>query len=190
VDQQFALTQQIAESVVCELTDANRRRQEAATHLPKEFLRVRSEQNPTYVTLTGERLAVSMTPRDVLRDPKTFNTVMIALTSEALNIPVGQLTATTMPVESATRKSGLVQLDTKGQGTMFVGALWCPKSGVTVISIYSSESPRADRARALLAAIGCPGETGDSPPDAGPALKDACSRGNHAACQMVEEFAL
>lgn len=190
VDEQFALTRQIVDSMKCTLTEANRRALEAATRLPNGFLRIKRETTPTYASLSGETIVINFTTGNVLRDPKIFSDVMVGSVSQASGLPVSKIRSTTLPLESTPgRKAGLLHLGLPDGEVAYIGALWCPKLGVTFMSVYTGQSPVETRARVLFASVDCPGEPSQSPDDAKPVFEAACKAGNAYACGMLAEFA-
>jgi len=189
-EEQFTFTRGIIESVRCALTDANRRRPEASMRLPKDFGRVLREQFPTYVTTAGEQVIVNFTTGDVLRNPKALNAVMAGTMSQAMGIPVATLKMTTITVaQESERKDGLLRMETKDGEAAYIGALWCPKLGITLLSVYSAPDASEARARVIVASISCPGKPSDPPGDAKPTFEAACKKGDSTACQMLRELA-
>jgi hypothetical protein len=189
VDEQFALARRITESIRCALTDANRRRPEAATRLPPGFVRVKREQFPTYVTLSGEQLVVNFTTGNVLGEPKAYGAVITGLLSEGLGVPVAQIQSEVVPVKSTpARQIGLLRVHIAGDSS-YVGSVWCPKLGVTFLAFYASSMPAEVRARELLDSLGCPGEPSEEPPDAKPLFEASCADGDAEACATLEQLA-
>jgi hypothetical protein len=190
IEEQFAFTRKIIESVRCALTDANRRRPEAATRLPKRFGRVMREQFPTYVTTAGEQLIVNFTTGDVLMNPKALNAVMAGTISQATGIPLASLKMTTIAVaQQPERKDGLLRMDAQDGVTAYVGALWCPQLGVTFLSVYTAPDVAESGARAIMSSISCPDKPSDPPADARPAFDAACKKDDANACQTLRDLA-
>jgi hypothetical protein len=189
VDEQFALTKRVADSIRCALTDANRRRPQAATRLPAEFVRVARESIPTYLTLSGEQLIVNFTPGNALRNTEALNAVITGLLSEAGGGAVADIRTRNIPVKSTPeRQTGLMNVTIVGE-TGYVGVLWCPKLGVTFMGIYIAPSPTEVRARELLDSLGCPGEPTEEPRDAKPLFEASCADGDADACAALKEYA-
>lgn len=189
VDEQFALAKRIAESVRCALTDANRRRPEAATRLPAGFVRVMHEPIPTYLTLSGDSLVVNFTPGNQLRDAQTLTVVFKGLLSQATGVPVPQIRVNIVSTNSTPdRQTGLLYV-TAGGDSGYVGALWCPKIGVTFMGIYTARDPKQSLAEDLLNSLGCPGEPSEEPRDAKPLFEASCKDGDTEACTTLKEHA-
>jgi hypothetical protein len=184
----FGLANRIIQSATCSLTEANRKRPEAATRLPREFARVTAQQEQTYFTPVGETLSIGFNAGDLPGSP-AFMTLMGALTSHATGVPPAQLIIKEIPLPDGDgRKHRLVSASTGGS-LFYEGALWCPKLGMTVMATYLAMQPSDERARQVFDSIYCPGEPGESPPDAKLILDDACNAGNSTACQLLKSYA-
>jgi len=187
VDEEFVLAKRIAESIRCALTDANRRRLEAATRLPAGFVRVMHEPVPTYLTLSGEHLVVNFTAGNQLRDSQTLSVVFKGLLSEVTGVPVAQIRISVVATKSTPeRQTGLLYIMAAGDSG-YVGALWCPKIGVTFMGIYTAPAPTQSRAAELLDSLGCPGEPSEEPRDAKPLFEASCKDGDADACTTLKQ---
>lgn len=186
-DADFALAQEMVQSVVCSLTDANLQRPVAATRLPEGFGRAMGEMDAVYVSLAGETLHLSFTSGDI-PGSNVFATVVAALVSQVLGVPPEKIVIKEIPGSSDDgRKHRLVSASTAGD-LFYEGALWCPKLRITFMVTYSSTQPSDARARQVFDSIYCPDEAGDTVPDARPMLESACTAGDSFACETLKTY--
>lgn len=183
----FGLASKIIRSVACSLTDANRKLPEAATRLPPEFARVMGEKDPVYLSLAGESLDVSFTSGDIPGSP-AFSTVITALVSQVTGVPPAQVVVKEIPVSNDDDRRHRLVGASAGETLLYEGALWCPNLGVTFMTTYTSTHPSDERAHRVFDSIYCPGEPGESPPDAKPILEAACTAGQSTACEFLKLY--
>jgi hypothetical protein len=183
----FVLTRTMVESIVCSLTEANRRRPEPAVRLPDGFGRAMHEKDPVFVTLGGESLYLSFTSGDI-PGSDAFRTVVAALVSQVLGVSAEKIVIEEIAGASDDDRRHRLVSASAGGDLFYEGALWCPGLGITFMVTYSSTQPSDARARQVFDSIYCPGEAGTTAPDARPMLEQACAAENSFACEMLKTY--
>jgi len=184
LDADFGLASKIIQTVTCSLTEANRRPPEVATRLPREFARVMGEKDPLFLSPAGEALTIGFGTGDIPGSPE-FPVVMRALISQTPGVAPEQPVIREIALPNDDDRQHRLVNASAGGGQFHVGVLWCPKLRVTVVATYLSSQSSDERALQVFDSIYCPGEPGESPPDAKPIFEAACGAGNSFACESL-----
>jgi hypothetical protein len=190
LDTQLHALQTIMDSVKCEVTAANLAGTTFATRLPATFGRVEAMDMQIYRSVDGENLVVNDTQGNLLRAPALLRPVVDALVGAALGAKPGETTTNivTDAHRAGSEPATLMRLTSRASNTsVYVGALWCERAGVTGMMIWFAPEMTDARAAERFSQIDCPGAPSTESPPFEPLLAAACKDGNATACEIEKE---
>ena len=185
------LTRDIAASVRCALTDANRQTVQATVRLSRRFGRLPIPGSQQYYSLDDELIMLNPIAGN------SFAKGVPAMRDMFLGIMAASVKLKPEDVEFVL----LQQVDTPGAQRLFIrfnghpdierrylGVMYCGNIEATINSVILMPSIDDAKARELFATFGCPGGKSTELSDIHEVLLDACAAGKEIACGFRERL--
>jgi hypothetical protein len=185
VARQAALAERAVKSVRCEVTDENRAGLLPATRLPAGFGWLPTDFGQHFQSLSGETLMIDFTmgriPPDADASRVALYAIFAAMDPEIPRSAVEYLRPPRGRDAGRERMMSRAPL-TSGAGVIYVGSLFCPGEGASLMFIWTVPGAGEELAWKRLEQVGCPGEESVPVRRFAEVAADACAAGDTAAC--------
>ena len=178
---------EILRSVRCDVRAENRAVLRVATRLPAKLGLVSAGDPQVFRSLDGEELSVMLAAGDIRAHRDAYEAMISHMLRQQLGS--GDGSPEWVPIDAAgvaldrTKSLFLVHLSDV-ERPMYVGAQYCGRDNMTVLSMWSAPK-RADAvAIERLAQVGCAGMESTESPSFDSLVETACAGGDRAACAL------